>query len=234
MTSKGSDGKRAQSKLEFDPPLRPAPSEKEEPAQRPPPDLGSLPLFPEPAPPKKAESEEGKVIEGSASSETPEPPTFLEVPSTEPSFHEPVADDLVVEEQPSSMGVTFQSRLWAGLADLAIHTAVVVVLLAGQALLTPTPPSLALLPAYGVFLLAFSFLYTVVPLAFWGQTPGMSAVGLQVRAADGENLTFPQPALRWGAGLVTCALLGLPLLMALSGRSLGDRLAQSNTIRLTP
>lgn len=88
------------------------------------------------------------------------------------------------------------------------------------------------LPALGMFLLVFSFVYSVMPLAFWGRTPGMALARLLSRGADGGPLTFGQTALRWLGGLVTVALAGLPLLLALpglGGRSLADRLSGSHT-----
>lgn len=88
------------------------------------------------------------------------------------------------------------------------------------------------LPALGLFLLVFSFAYSVVPLAFWGRTPGMALTGIVSRGADGGPLTFGQTAVRWLAGLFTVALAGLPLLLALrplGSRSLADRLSGSHT-----
>lgn len=128
--------------------------------------------------------------------------------------------------------VTFGLRVLGGLADLAVHGGVLMLAILGQGLLGLSP-SLGQAPAYAVFLLAFSFLYCVVPMAFWGQTPGMASLGLVVRTPEGENLTFPQTALRWGAGILTFALLGIPILIALSGRSLGDRWSRSETRRFT-
>ena len=76
---------------------------------------------------------------------------------------------------------------------------------------------------------AFSFLYSVVTLAFWGQTPGMVAAGLMARSHGDQPLSFGQTGLRWLAGLLTVALGGLPLLVALTGRSFADRLSGSAT-----
>ncbi|MCB1033834.1 MAG: RDD family protein, partial [Acidobacteria bacterium] len=126
--------------------------------------------------------------------------------------------------------MTFGGRFLGGLADLAVNGGVLVLVFLGQSLLRVAPTA-AQAPAYAVFLLAFSFLYYVVPMAFWGQTPGMASLGLVVRTPEGENLTFPQTSLRWLAAVVTCLLLGLPLLVALTGRSLGDRWSRSRTYR---
>lgn len=79
------------------------------------------------------------------------------------------------------------------------------------------------------YLLAFSFLYFVFPLAFWGRTPGMAQLGLAARCSNGDTLTFSQSAQRWLGAVLTVAGLGLPLLvMTSTGSSLGDRLSHSN------
>ncbi|HLX07562.1 MAG TPA: hypothetical protein VKY89_06830, partial [Thermoanaerobaculia bacterium] len=64
-------------------------------------------------------------------------------------------------------------RLAAGAADLLVHVAVAILALAGCRYLGVVP-ALRDWPAIAIFLLAFSFLYTVVPLAFWGHTLGMT------------------------------------------------------------
>jgi uncharacterized RDD family membrane protein YckC len=120
-------------------------------------------------------------------------------------------------------------RLAAGAADLLVHVAVAVLALAGCRYLGVTP-ALRDWPAITVFLLSFSFLYTVVPLAFWGHTLGMTWAGLTAESAEGEPLSFDQTARRWLGALLTLATLGLALLLALTGRSLSDRLSGSRTL----
>jgi uncharacterized RDD family membrane protein YckC len=122
------------------------------------------------------------------------------------------------------------SRFAAGLADLLVHAAIAALALAGARLLGASP-TLAEWPPMVIFLLAFSFLYTILPLAFWGQTLGMTWAGLLSRNRDGEPLTFDQTARRWLGGLLTAATLGLPLLLAGKGRTLTDLLSGSNTFR---
>ena len=81
-----------------------------------------------------------------------------------------------------------------------------------------------------LFLLPFSFLYQVFPLAFWGSTPGMSRVGIVARNLDGQSLSFSQAARRWLASVLTVISLGLPLILtAVTGRSLADRFSGSLT-----
>ncbi|MEM9408876.1 MAG: RDD family protein, partial [Acidobacteriota bacterium] len=71
--------------------------------------------------------------------------------------------------------------------------------------------------------------YMSLPLAFWGQTPGMAASGL--RAADGDRqLAFSQTTLRWLAAWLTLATIGLPWFLARSGRPLADRISRSETL----
>lgn len=120
------------------------------------------------------------------------------------------------------------SRYLAGLADLAVHLALAVALLFGARVLGAAA-GLADWPAIALFLVVFSFLYTVLPLAFWGQTPGMAWAGLVARSPGDANLAFGQSARRWLGGLLTAALLGLPALLAAGGRrSLADRLSDSD------
>ncbi len=128
-----------------------------------------------------------------------------------------------------SPAVPARARLLAGLADLLMHAAVAVAAVAG-AFLLGARPRLEDWPPFAVLLLTFSFLYSVVPLAFWGQTLGMAWTGLVAKTPAGEALTFEQTALRWLGGLLTCATLGLPLLFA-RRRSPGDWLSGTITVR---
>jgi len=121
-----------------------------------------------------------------------------------------------------------RGRLGAGLADVVVHAALAVVAVAGARLLG-VPPRLSDWPALAAFLLVFSFLYTVLPLAFWGQSLGMSWAGLTSHNRDGEPLTFDQAARRWLGALLTAATLGLPILIAGRGRTLSDLLSGSAT-----
>jgi uncharacterized RDD family membrane protein YckC len=120
------------------------------------------------------------------------------------------------------------SRLAAGAADLLVHAAIAVVALAGIRMMG-IRPAVADWPALLIFLLSFSFLYMVVPLAFWGHTLGMTWANITSRNPDGEPLTFDQTARRWLGGLLTTATLGIPLFVAARGRSLSDRLSGSGT-----
>ncbi|MES1245426.1 MAG: RDD family protein [Acidobacteriota bacterium] len=130
-------------------------------------------------------------------------------------------------DEPDRAGVG--SRLAAGAADLLVHGAVIVGVLLGCRSMG-VRPMLSDWPGFALFLLSFSFLYTVVPLAFWGHTPGMAWRGLDARSRDGEPLAFDQTARRWLGGIVTSLLLGLPLVLALGGRSLSDLLSGSETL----
>lgn len=123
---------------------------------------------------------------------------------------------------------SFRARLFAGLVDLGVQVAVAAVAVGGARGLG-VEPALAQLPAFALLLLVFSLFYTVVPLAFWGKTPGMAAVGLACQAGDDLPLTFAEALRRWLGELLTVLLLGLPGLLALGGRrrSLADRWSSS-------
>lgn len=142
---------------------------------------------------------------------------------------------VVAEPQPEAANAAgtapLGSRLRAGLGDLTVLAAVGAVAAVGARFLGGAlDPST--LPALATFLLSFSFLYCVVSLAFWGQTPGMAWTGLVARSDETEPLSFGQTALRWLGHWLTWLLLGLPALLAAfggSGRSLADRLSGSET-----
>ena len=135
-------------------------------------------------------------------------------------------EDLDPVAAPRRLGLG--TRFSAGAADLLVHGAILIVLLIGIRLMG-VRPALDDWPAFAVFLAAFSFLYLVVPLAFWGHTLGMAWAGLASRNADGEPLTFDQTARRWLGAVLTALLLGLPLLLTGPRRSLADRLSGSAT-----
>jgi uncharacterized RDD family membrane protein YckC len=149
------------------------------------------------------------------------------VPAAAPAPPAKETDEAAGSSRRAGLG----SRLAAGLADLLVHAAVIALALAGARLLGATP-TLAEWPPLAIFLLSFSFLYTILPLAFWGQTLGMTWAGLLSRNRDGEPLTFDQTARRWLGGLLTTATLGLPLLVASKGRTLTDLLSGSSTLRV--
>lgn len=128
---------------------------------------------------------------------------------------------------PASLG----GRLTAGLLDLAAQVAAVAIA-AGITYALGVPLDEGDAAAFAVLGLVFSFLYWVVPLAFWGQTPGMTVCGQLTRTLDDEPLTFDQTARRWLGALLTLGLVGLPLLLAATGRSLTDRLSGTKTVRL--
>ena len=119
-------------------------------------------------------------------------------------------------------------RFAAGLADLLVHAAIGVTALIGIRWMG-VRAALSDWPALALFLVSFSFLYVVLPLAFWGYTLGMAWAGLMARNRDGEPLTFDQTARRWLGGLLTVFTLGVPLLAMIRGRSLADWISGSVT-----
>jgi uncharacterized RDD family membrane protein YckC len=130
----------------------------------------------------------------------------------------------------SSDAVPLRSRIAAGIADLVVHAALATVAVAGSALLGVRPQTSQAAPL-ALFVLSFSFLYTVIPLAFWGQTLGMVWAGLVAQNHDGDPLTFDQSARRWIGQLLTLLTAGLPLLATGSGRSVTDLVSGSETQR---
>jgi hypothetical protein len=123
------------------------------------------------------------------------------------------------------------ARLGAALLDGGLLLVVTATAIVGSYLLGVRWQAGDLRPL-AAFLLVFSFVYSVVPLAFWGRTPGMALSRITARGGDGGPLTFGQTALRWLGGLLTLALAGLPLLLALpglGGRSLADRVSGTRT-----
>jgi len=119
-------------------------------------------------------------------------------------------------------------RCRAAAGDLAVLFAAGVVAALGASALGVSL-SLPGAAPLGLFVVSFSFVYFVVPLAFWGGTPGMIWSGLVARNAVTEPLSFGQSVLRWLGTWLTWAMAGLPGLLALSGRSLVDRLSGSAT-----
>lgn len=156
-----------------------------------------------------------------------------ELPEPRPEGVETAADDGTTDSRPAPVPAPFTSRLAASLLDGGV-------LLTGAALALVGGYLLHVgwdrndLPALALFVAVFSFVYSVVPLAFWGRTPGMALMRVVARGADGGPLTFGQTALRWLAGVLTVAMAGLPLLLALAGRSPADLVSGSRTWLLPP
>jgi len=151
------------------------------------------------------------------------------VPRPEPGIERKIErEEEPVAASPGHGFASRGSRIAAGLADLVVHAAVGVLALFGCRGLG-VKPGLSTVPAFGIFLLAFSFLYVVLPLAFWGHTPGMAWAGITSRNRDGEALTFDQTARRWLGAVLTLVLVGLPLLLAIGGRTLTDWVSGSGT-----
>ena len=137
------------------------------------------------------------------------------------------------DDQPSGpvvAGVT--TRLLAGCADAVLHLGVLGGAYLGV-LALDVEPGPQDWPAFATLLVAFSFLSSVVSLAFWGQTAGMAWRRLQTRDRLQRPLTFRQAALRWAGGMITFATAGLPLLFTFWGASLADWMSRSVTYSMT-
>lgn len=213
----------------FDLPLRPDEEEAPEPAAATPRRAPSkdLPLFPE----------ADEVLEDETASEAPREtprPRPVAVPEPADEAASETAEPQAAEEpepprEPSLRRATPGRRWLGGGLDVLAVLGVGVVLALGTVALGGRMGRADMLPLV-LFLLLFSFVYTVIPLAFWGQTPGMIRAGLVARSGESDPLTFGQTALRWVGGLVTVVTLGLPTLLVLfGGRSLTDRLSGSDT-----
>ena len=135
------------------------------------------------------------------------------------------------EETPARL----RERWLAGLLDLGIQLLVLSAAVAAVRWMSVPVTVDDWIPFAGLALI-FSFLYWFIPLAFWGQTPGMAWVGHSAMSQSTEPLTFGQSVLRWIGALLTLAFLGLPLLLVLGhdGRSLTDRLSDSKTVTHSP
>ncbi len=117
-------------------------------------------------------------------------------------------------------------RRWAGgVLDLAVQIAVLASAIAGSWWLGVSPDRLLLWPL-ALFAASFSFLYHVLPLTFWGQTPGMASVGLAARAVEGGPLTINQAVQRWLGAVLNVLSLGLVFFFR-RNRSLPDILSRS-------
>ncbi len=133
------------------------------------------------------------------------------------------------EPDPTDDRAFLGDRLLGGLADLAAQLIALGLAIAATHAMDIVVTVADWMP-FGVLALVFSFPYWTVPLAFWGQTPGMTWVGHTARSTSGEPLSFGQAFMRWFGAILTLALAGLPLLLALTGRSLTDRISGSRTI----
>lgn len=124
--------------------------------------------------------------------------------------------------------VPLAARLRGLAADGLVHAALLLVVWAGLDGLGIRMQGAFSVPI-ALFVLAFSLVYTVVPLALWGHSPGMAWAGLAVRGRDGAGLGFALAGRRWVGELLTLALLGLP--EALMVPSLADRLSATRVHR---
>jgi uncharacterized RDD family membrane protein YckC len=156
------------------------------------------------------------------------PPARRPVPVPAPHLEDDEEEASVAPTGPAGEFAARSKRFAAGLADLLLHAAILVGVLLGARWMGVKVDPVRDWPPLALFLLSFSFLYTLLPLAFWGQTLGMAWADIHSRNRDGEPLTFDQTARRWAGGLVTTALLGLPVLVS-GRRSLSDLISGSAT-----
>ena len=107
---------------------------------------------------------------------------------------EPAALETLVEDAPEAPAgpviAGAATRFLAGCADAVLHLGVLGGAYLGV-LALDVEPSLADWPAFATLVVAFSFLTSVVSLAFWGQTAGMAWRGLQTRDRLQRPLDLP-------------------------------------------
>lgn len=130
--------------------------------------------------------------------------------------------------QPEPTRAPVGRRFLAGLLDLVALAAVLGLALVALRVLA-VPVGRGGLAPLALFLASFSFLYQVMPLAFWGHTPGMAYAGIHSRGRDGDFMTIQQCILRWVGFLLTLVTGGLGALVALSDVSLSDLLSRTRT-----
>lgn len=153
-------------------------------------------------------------------------PLFAE--PEKPTKPEPAKTE--ISTRGSSLTVPFGARLSAAVIDLGVVVAVLVLIRMGLLWLRVAVDPADFVPLL-VFVLPFSFLYLVFPLAFWGRTPGMIKAGIVARSDDDQSLSFSQAVLRWVAGVASVLTLGIPvLLLKLTGQSLADRISHSRLV----
>ncbi len=133
-------------------------------------------------------------------------------------------DPLLATTLPQRKPAGLVARLVAGSIDLVVHVATAGLLIAGADQLGVEVQQRHLLPL-AIVMAAFAFVYHLVPLTFWGRTPGMAVTGLRARAEGDLPVSIPQAIRRFVGVTVTVATAGLGTLLALSGRSLADRIS---------
>ena len=167
----------------------------------------------------------------SVSVELPKPNTPVQKPPvpTTTKVNKPKASAAAVTRPVWKPTVALSARIRAGAIDLSLNLAVFSGVWFGLRRLGIDLGPDSVTPL-GVFVLSFSFLYFVFPLAFWGRTPGMAQAEIIARSRDGRSLSFSQAALRWLGALLTLATLCIPLIFsAKSGELPSDRLSGSLT-----
>jgi uncharacterized RDD family membrane protein YckC len=153
--------------------------------------------------------------------ESPEPAVKgREIPPNPPPVQPSEFSSPAVSESVEIVALPIQ-RWISGLADIGVLGVALLVVWGGARGLGVAMDG-GDLPALLVFLLLFSLFYTVISLAFWGQTPGMSLQALRARSLDDEPVSFSQALRRWLGAVGVALSCGLLLWLQKSGRSLSD------------
>ena len=210
-------------------------------------DLFDLPLGPpseadpQPAPAADDEPDLASKAPTSPPPEVSSPPPEINAPpiaATPRQDQEPVeapaprAAEAYVEAEAAPPGpptaATLGRRILSGGADVLVHAGALATAVLGLDFMGIEHDLANIVPLL-LLVLSFSFLYTVISLSFWGQTAGMAWLGIAARQSPQFPISFAQATLRWVGGLVTFCLAGLPLLLALGGGSLSDRISHSQS-----
>ena len=190
--------------------------------------LFDLPLDPSAPEPPPAETGASEPPGGDAAQDYEEPeamPLWDPEEAADSAHH---AEELATEPEPSPRWVAapLQPRIFAAALDVAAIAAVLGIALLLLLWLEVTPTT-SMAPALGLFLASFSFVYFVVPLAFWGRTPGMARAQLVARSKRQDPLTIQQALFRWLGFLLVAGSAGVLGLLTLAGISPADLISRS-------
>ncbi len=141
-----------------------------------------------------------------------------------PAPRGPAGDGPPVEEQALAVASLAQ-RLGGVLVDGLLTSMVVVVPLLLGVVHFDTVADLRISAGWAGLLVAFGAVYTIVPTAVWGQTPGKLAVGSRVVVeADGSVPGWRRSAVRWfvSEGVGQVPFVGIWISLVVIGSLLFD------------
>lgn len=145
-------------------------------------------------------------------------------------------------EEEAAVLASLGQRLGGALVDGLLTSMVLVVPILLGRLRFDDVQSLRISPGWGVALVLFAAVYTVVPTALWGQTAGKLAVGTRVVVdADGSLPGWRRSVVRWfvseglaqvpGIGLLVSVAVLVSLVVDRRRRGLHDKAAGTVVVR---